>query len=140
MDTSVYVTAGATLLGAVVGGVISAWTTKRALEHATRNLEATERRRLKVECLTNIGGLRFVMSQGASPPTEFKAKLAFELNRVLVLWADDAAAIKDVRDFYGDQTNDRFVKLFRSLAVTTNLQCDHLSDADLRNIFSLSFR
>ncbi len=127
------------VVGAVVGGVLTARAAKWTLERTSRDLEATEVRRLKVECLTTLSGLRFVMTLGAQPPDEFKARMAFELNRVLLLWADDAEVVKDFRDFYGERTNERFIKLIKALGRTTKLPMEHLSDADLRGIFSMTF-
>lgn len=61
--------------------------------------------------------------------------MMFEMNRIPMLWSDDAATLKDLRDFYAERNNDRLLKLLRSMSKKTKFQLENLSDTDIRNIF-----
>lgn len=58
-----------------------------------------------------------------------------ELNKVSALWADDDTVMRNLRDFFADKSGARLVVLLRSLARTTPLEFEQLSDTDILNIF-----
>ena len=126
---------GTTLTGAIVGGVLAVWGSIQAVKATTRDLELAEIRRQKVECLANLSGLRFTINDGQPQLDVYKSQLMFELNRIPILWSEDPATLRDLRDFYAERTNDRFFKLIRSLGRTTKFPMENLSDADIRQIF-----
>lgn len=124
-----------TLVGAVVGGGLAVWGSIRAVRESAKDLELVEIRRQKVDCLATLTGLRFVTADGQPQLDEYRSRFMFEMNRIPMLWCDDTAVLKEMRDFYADRTNERFVKLFRSMGQTTKFPISNLSDADLRNVF-----
>ena len=74
---------------------------------------------------------------GANPPDEYKAKFNYEMNKITALWADDPEVMKNLRDLYAEQNNDRLILLLRNLGNTTKLSTAKLSDADIRSIFHI---
>lgn len=129
------------LLGAVVGGAMSVWGSRKVLSTSMANLERAEIRRLRVQCLVNISGWKFL---GAAPkPGQTvmctdadKSQSMFELNKVFTLWADDPEVLTKARDYYGDVNNrERLFNLIRSMAKTTMLNLDALSDHDIGSVF-----
>ena len=129
------------LVGAVVGGAMTVWGSMKALNTTMNNLERAEIRRMKIECVVNLAGLRFLITdnrQGQIRPDADIAKLMFELNRVSTLWADDNEVLKNIRDFHAERSNTRLITLIRSLAKSTKLHLDNLSDADVSNVFEIT--
>ena len=96
-------------------------------------------RRQKLDCIATLSGLRFLVERSVVlRPEEHRAKLAFELNRMLVLWSDDPKALRAIRDFYADSKSvPRLVTLLRTLGKTTLFPMDNLSDSDLKAIFKV---
>lgn len=130
-----FISAASGIIGALVGGGFTVWGAIKAVEKASHDLEATEIRRQKVECITAITGLRWVISDGQSQPDEYKARLMYEMNKIPSLWADDQEVMKNLRDFHADRTNERLILLLRKLGNSTKLSTGKLSDADIRTIF-----
>lgn len=132
------------LIGAVVGGALTVWGSLKTLNMTMSNLERAEIRRMKVECVVNLAGLRFIFSEarpGLVPiPADAEiVKLMFELNRIPILWADDAEVLKAVHDFHAEPTNkDRLFAIIRRTANTTSLHTSNLADADINAVFQLS--
>ena len=63
----------------------------------------------------------------------------FELNKVFTLWADDPEVLTKARDYYGDMNNRvRLFNLIRSMARTTMLNFDALSDHDIGSVFTIN--
>jgi hypothetical protein len=129
------VTGVCTLLGALVGGKMAVRGAISAVERAVMTTEETEIRRLKVECLTNLTGLRFVITEGQSRLDEYLSRAMFEMNKIAVLWSDDPEVLKNMRDFYAERSNTRIVTLIRSMGKSTKFPLDSLSDADLTSVF-----
>jgi len=108
------------LVGAIIGGAMAVWGSMKALNTTMANLERAEIRRMRVECVANLAGLRFVLGEvkaGQIPvvPDAEIAKLMFELNRISMLWADNADVLKSVRDFHAEPgTKDRLLALIRT--------------------------
>ncbi len=61
----------------------------------------------------------------------------YEVGRIPALWGDDAEAMKNLRDFLAEKSNERLIRLMRSLGHTTKLPTDSLSDADIRSFVHL---
>jgi len=121
------------------------WGSMKSLNMTTANLERAEIRRLRVECVTNLAGLRFLFGDklppGQSPiPADAEiVKFMFELNRIPILWADDKQVLNSVRSFHAEPTNkDRLFAIIRHTARTTSLGEDNLPDADMNAVFQLS--
>jgi hypothetical protein len=133
------------LSGAICGGsaiVGAIWAVRKGL----RELEETEIRRQRVECITSMYGLRFVLSDpsaGFSPRPEDVARFMFEFNRAGALFAKDGEVLNGLRDFYesvrtktGDPTS-QLIALIKNMARNTRLEIGTLSDTDVKNIFTL---
>jgi hypothetical protein len=134
------ITLVSSLVGALVGGGLTAWTAKWTLERTSRDLEVSEVRRLKVDCSTSLSGLRFLMTDDATLkliPLEYKARISYELNRVLLLWSDEPIVLKRLREFFSERSNERFLTLIKAMAQATKVPTDQLSDADLEGMFSM---
>jgi hypothetical protein len=123
------------IVGALVGGALAAWGAIKAVEKTSRDLESTEIRRQKIGCMVALSGLRWVIGAGLNSPDEYKAKLNYEMNKISALWADDPEVMKNLRDYYAEQNNERFILLLRNLGNSTKLSTGKLSDADFRDIF-----
>jgi hypothetical protein len=133
------ITAASGILGAIVGGAFTVKAAIKAVEKTSEDLESTEIRRQKVECIVALHGLRWVVSKEQDQFITYRADFITELNRVQSLWADDLEVMKNLRDFYAQPGDDRrLFLLLRTLGGTTKLQTDRLSDADLRNIFTIN--
>jgi hypothetical protein len=133
------------LVGAIVGGSMAVWGSMKSLNTTMANIERAEIRKLRVECVTNLAGLRFVMGDNVPlgrvpiPVDAYIAKLMFELNRVAMLWADDLEVLNSVRNFHGDPGNkDKLFAILRSAAKTTSLGEHNLLDSDINAVFQLS--
>ena len=129
------ISAASGIVGAIVGGAFTVWGAIKAVEKTSKDLEFTEIRRQKVECITALNGLRWVISDGQDQPDEYKAKLMYEMNKIPSLWADDPEVMKNLRDFHAERTNERLILLLRNLGNNTRLSTGKLSDADIRTIF-----
>ena len=103
------------VVGAMVGGTMTVLGSKKVLTTSMANLERAEIRKLKVECLSNLIGLRFVTPAPTDQLPEYVSKWMFEMNRICVLWSDDPCVMKDLRDFNAEPSNiARLTKLFRT--------------------------
>jgi hypothetical protein len=131
------ISAATGLVGALIGGGLTVWGAIKAVKIASCDLGLAEIRRQKVLCVTALVGFRWVIAEG-QPSSEWKAKFISELNKVPTLWSDDPEALRTIRDFLADRTNERLTALIRSLGNSTSLAINNLSDADLRNVFLLS--
>ena len=125
------------ITGALVGGALAAWGAIKAVEKTSQDLESTEIRRQKVDCIVALSGLRWVMGDGVNPPDEYRSRLNYEMNKIPPLWADDPEVMKNLRDYYAERNNERFILLLRNLGNTTKLSTGKLSDADIRGVFHL---
>jgi hypothetical protein len=131
------ISAATGLVGALIGGGLTVWGAIKVVRITSHDLELAEIRRQKVLCITALVGFRWVIAEGQAS-SEWKAKFISELNKVPTLWSDDPEALKNVRDFLAERTNERFIVLLRSLGKSTSLAINNLGDADLRNVFLLS--
>ena len=100
-----------------------------------RKLEESEIRKQKVECIINLYGLRFVMVEGHDHSAEDRSRLAFEMNRAGVLFAEDSEVQKNIRDYKAKATNDVLIALIHNMGKTTKLRTDQLSNADIESVF-----
>lgn len=113
----------------------------KAVQVASQNLESQEIRRQKIQCVVALYGLRWVAGHGAAP-VEYRAKLSFEMCKIVSLWADDPNVMAVLRDFHaetavgGEKANHRFVELLKLLGSGTALPFDQLSDTDIKSSFS----
>jgi hypothetical protein len=131
------IAAASGICGAIVGGLLAAWGAIRAVEKTSQDLESTEIRRQKVQCLVALYGLRWVISDAPNPPDDYKAKFNYEMNKIPTLWAADLEVMKNLRDFYADKNNERLIHLLRTLGNTTALPTEKLGDADIRSVFHM---
>ena len=125
------------LLGAIVGGAMAVWGAIKAVQKSSQDLEATEIRRQKVECIVALSGLRFVLRPGVVQLNEYRTRLSFELNKISTLWAADMEVVKGVREFLVQRTNENFVRLIRNMGRTTKLPLENLLDTDIEKFFSM---
>jgi hypothetical protein len=129
------------LLGAVIGGALAAWGSVRAVRVASENLESNEIRRQKIQCVVALYGLRWVAGQG-NAPEEYRAKLSYEMCKIVSLWANNANVTAVLRDFHAetavgsDQATQRLVQLLKLLGNGTGLPFDQLGDTDIRSSLS----
>jgi hypothetical protein len=128
------------LLGAIVGGAMALWGSMKSLNTTMANLERAEIRRMRVECVTNLAGLRGLLGEAKHIVTEADAaKLMFELNRISTLWSHDAEVLRAVRDFIAEpQNKDRLFRLIRTISRSTALNLENLGDADMNAVFQLN--
>jgi len=129
------------LLGAIIGGWLAAWGSVKAVRVASQDLESQEIRRQKIQCIVALYGLRWVAGQG-NAPEEYRAKLSYEMCKIVSLWANDANVMAILRDFHaetivgGERASQRFVQLLKLLGNGTGLPFDQLSDTDIKSSFS----
>lgn len=127
----------AAIIGAVVGGAAAYLAAVKGFKANSSAVESTELRQRKVECVLNLSGLKWVLGSYQLVPDEFKARFLFELNRISVLWSKDREAMKNLRDFFAERTNEHLVTLLRGLCESIDLPAEALSDAEIQSIFSL---
>ncbi len=131
------------VLSGLICGAMAIVGALAAVLKGIRDLEKTEIRRQRVECITTLYGLRFVLSEGFSPRTEDVARFMFEINRAGALFGENRECLNCLRDFYESvrmkrvDAIDRMLTLIRIMASGTRLQLGNLSDADVRNTFLL---
>jgi hypothetical protein len=135
------------VLSGVFGGGLAVVGAVLAVRWGVRDLEETEIRRQKVNCITSLYGLRFVLgeiAEGSFVRIEDLDQFMFEINRAGALFAEQTGILNDLRDFHDvlktrkvDPT-DRLVALLRKMGAQTKLRMDYLSDADVKNVFRLN--
>ena len=140
---TVFASFATTLLGAVVGAIVGGFMARKAalavVQKASQDLESQEIRRQKVECLVALSGLRFVIERSSPVRTEeYRAKLAFELNKIPILWSGDPEVLRATRELLSDSNITRLVTLLRSLGKSTTFPVSNLGDNDLTGIFNVS--
>ena len=114
------------LAGAVIGGALAAWGSVRAVRVASETLESNEIRRQKIQCVVALYGLRWVAGQG-NAPEEYRARLSYEMCKIVSLWADNANVMVVVRDLHaetaagGEKASQRLVQLLKLLGNGTGL-------------------
>ena len=133
------------VLGAVVGGTMTVFGSRKVLSTSMANLERAEIRKLRVECVTNLAGLRFLFGdvlppgQSAIPADAELVKFMFEMNRIPMLWADDPEVMNALRNFSADTGNkDKLFAIIRATGKTTSLGVHNLSDVDMNTVLRLS--
>lgn len=133
------------VLGAVVGGTMTVFGSMKVLSTSMANLERAEIRKRRVECVTNLAGLRFLFGDKLAPgrrPVPAEAEMVqfmFEMHRIPLLWADNPEVLNSVRNFHADTENkDRLFAVIRATAKTTSLGEHNLSDADMNAVLQLS--
>ena len=116
----------------------------KVLSTSMTNLERAEIRRMRVQYVVNLAGLKFLFGVKVAGQTPIPAdpdvlKLMFELNRIFLLWADNPDVMKKLRAFHADCTNkDKLFALIRAAANTTSLNSDKLGDSDINAVFQLT--
>jgi hypothetical protein len=86
------------LLGAAIAGYAAVHAAVRAVDRGFERLEHQEIRRMKVECVVNVGGARFVLDK-QNPNPDDQARFNVELNKIPVLFADDESVMRPYRLF-----------------------------------------
>jgi hypothetical protein len=122
------------IISALTGGAMAMGAAVWAIRSTSKDLELSEIRKRKVECLSNLMGLRHTISHNATP--EQASLRSFELNRIQVLWGDDPEVLNAVRNFHQSQTNDRLITLIRVMGRSSSLPTESLSDSDITGMFS----
>ena len=113
-----------------------------------KDLEATELRRQKLDCIVNLYGLRYVLSPDPVQRDEDRTKLMFEIGRAGALFAEDVEVQKGLRDLHDarkrceaePQPTERFISLIKQMGRSAKCPLDALSDADVRNVLLLPLR
>jgi hypothetical protein len=86
--------------------------------------------------LVNLVGLRHTLANSAyAASSEDNAKIVFEMNRAVALWADDTKVSNLLRDVRAGQTVDNFTRLLRAMSEHVDIPLDRLSDDDLHGLF-----
>ena len=122
------------IFSAIIGGVLALVGAIWAVREAAKGLENSEIRRQRIDCVSNLVGLRYTITS-ANISNEDRSSLLFELNRITILWSDNSAVLMRMREFYSNRTNEGFMRLVRAMAQTTALNVENISDADLGNVF-----
>jgi hypothetical protein len=90
------------LVGALVGAAIAGWAAiygaVKAVDRGFDRLEQQEIRRMKVECVVNMAGARFVLDRGKASDDD-EARFNVELNKIPVLFADEESVMRLYRLF-----------------------------------------
>jgi hypothetical protein len=122
------------IVSSIIGGILAMVGAVWAVRKASKDLELDEIRRSKVECLSNLIGLRYTISKSVLT-REDMSRRSFELNRIPILWSDDPEVLKAIRDFHAAQTDGRLIALIRAMGKTSRFQMENLADADISSIF-----
>lgn len=140
MTLDQWLTVGAGIVGALVGGLLSGIGSVRAVRAAQHDLEKDELRRLRLICFSNIMGLRHVLTNGVLASPEDRSKLSFEFNRAPALWSDYPDMINLLRDMRepGLSRNNGLLALLKKMGDTTALPVDRLADGDFMRSFNIS--
>jgi hypothetical protein len=125
------------LLGAIVGGLLTIRASLKAVEKTAADLEATEIRKQKIDCLVAVGGLRFVIGAGFAASIDYRLRWMYEMNKIVVLWSGDQEVVNNVRDILNSSTDEKMVKLIRSMGRSTSLPLTNLADADLTRVMMI---
>jgi hypothetical protein len=88
----------AALIGAGIAGYMGIHAAVKAVDRGFDRLEHQEIRRMKVECVVNPAGARFVLDN-RNPNPEDQARFDVELNKIPVLFADDETVMRPYRLF-----------------------------------------
>ena len=95
------------LIGAAIAGYAAIRAAVKAVDRGFDRLEYQEIRRMKVECVVNMAGARFVLDN-QNPNYEDHARFNIELNKIPVLFADNENVMRPYRLFAcnpGDSSN-----------------------------------
>ncbi|MCW5966861.1 MAG: hypothetical protein KIT83_22670 [Bryobacterales bacterium] len=88
----------AALLGAGIAGCMGIYAAVKAVDRGFDRLEQQEIRRMKVECVVNMTGARFVLDK-RRPNPEDEARFNVELNKIPLLFSDDENVMRAYRQF-----------------------------------------
>jgi hypothetical protein len=126
------------LVGSVIGGALAIWGARSTLRASQRDIEIDELRRLRLDCLVNLVGLRFVIADEQTfVSDDDKSRIMFELNRAVALWADNNRVQNLLRDIRRKHTSNNTVEMLRAMAETTNIPLNNLAESDLNSLFVL---
>lgn len=131
------------IISGALGGTLAIIGAVLAVQKGVRDLEGTEIRRLRVECITNLYGLRYAITDGFAARAEDQARFMFEINRAGALFADDVEILRELRDFYEEvrakkaDATARLVVLIKKMGRKTSLNLHELGDSDVRSTFTL---
>ncbi|NNC72122.1 MAG: hypothetical protein HKN78_04515 [Sphingomonadaceae bacterium] len=120
--------------GAIIGGVLAAFGSVKAVRAAQKDIEADSLRRMRLECAINIAGLRHALTNSLTPSSNDKAKLMFELNRAPFLWYDKPEVIsllRQLRNQSGD-TAENLAQLITQMSKDTPLDLSSLNESDIK--------
>ncbi len=131
------------VISGVLGGTLAIIGAILAVRKGVRDLERTEIRRLRVECITNLYGLRYAITDGFAARPDDQARFMFEMNRAGALFADDVEILRELRDFYEEvrakkvDATARLIGLIKKMGRKTSLNVHELGDSDVRSTFTL---
>jgi hypothetical protein len=136
------------ILCGLIGGTLAFIGAVRAVRAGVKDLEATELRRQKLDCILNLHGLRYVLSERPAQRDEDRTRFMFEMGRASALFAEDAEVQKGMRDFHDaikrcepePQRTDRFISLIKQMSKSARCPLQALSDTDVRNVFLLQLQ
>ncbi len=137
------VTIFAGALGGLICGGLTFFGAFYAVKKGIEDLELSEIRRIRVECITSLYGLRFAITDGFSARPEDLSRFMFEMNRAGALFADDEDTLNGLRDFYDSvakkkpDATTRLMAMIKSMGKQTSLKLNRLSDADVASTFTL---
>ena len=103
-----------------------------------RKLRDTEINRLRIRCVTELIGYRFILSSNSVFSVEGKTIFYAALNAIPGLFGDDAVVMRLLRDFREEQVgrkNAALLKLIRAVAEVTRIPLTAVSDVDLERPF-----
>ena|SRR5579872_6979963 len=124
----------AQIVASIIGGILALMGAIWAVRKTSRDLELDQIRKNRVECLSNLMGLRHTISRTTLSAQDMSRR-SFELNRIQALWSDDPAVLHAVRQFHIAPTNDHIIALIRAMGKTSRLPIENLTDADITNMF-----
>jgi uncharacterized membrane protein len=122
------------IISSIIGGILAMVGAVWAVRKTSRSLELDEIRRSRVECLSNLIGLRYTITKSILSQDD-RSRRSFELNRIPILWSDDQAVLEAVREFHAAQTETRLIAIIRAMGRNSKFPVENLTDTDLSNIF-----
>jgi hypothetical protein len=120
----------ANILGGIAGRLVGGLLALKAVKDGVRQLEEQEVRRLRVQCVVDIMGLRHILSDAPvhTGVSEDWARFTTAINKIPVLFADSTAILDSYREFVESQNNLFLIPLARRLLEHGHKQ---LTDGDL---------
>lgn len=131
--------AGIALVSALIGGLAGYLGAQHAVGKQLQALENQELRRLRIDCLVKIAGLRFLL--GDPSRREYTSAVAAfneAINRALVLFANEKEVRKALANYRASPEAARLLACIRQMAIATQIEIGDLSDDDLTSVLRLA--